>query len=79
VEVLRRRGFTEEGKVHGGALSGSFRPMWGEREGGEGVELTWHCVEGKGSSGARGAEENGARRSTDSSTIAAGMDNARCT
>jgi hypothetical protein len=57
VEVLRRRGFTEEGKVRGGALGGSLRPMRGDRGGGAHVAPNGG---GKGGSGARGVEENGA-------------------
>jgi hypothetical protein len=32
VEVVRRRRFTEEGKMRSGVLGGSFRMMRGERE-----------------------------------------------
>jgi hypothetical protein len=45
--VLRRRGFTEEGKVRGGALGGSLRLMRGDRGGGGGLARR-HMEEGKG-------------------------------
>jgi hypothetical protein len=46
VEVLRRRGFAEEGKVRGGALGGSLRLVRGNRGGGGLARC--HMEEGKG-------------------------------
>jgi hypothetical protein len=62
VEVVRRRRFTEEGKMRSGVLGGSFRMMRGEREraGGLGLRDTTQREGGGGHAGNSEAAEKGA-------------------
>jgi hypothetical protein len=56
VEALRRCGFVVEEEMHDGALSGSVRPMRGEK-GGDGTASMWR--RGRGSVSASYRERGG--------------------